>query len=519
MGKSGVKILFLLRNGIGFGHFKRALCIAEKLHEKGCKMFFITQAKSYQIFIDKGFQVYNFPLVETISNNNAQNIVYDIINKIINEIDPDLILEDTNPEEYYLSLPAVKSRRKALILRRIGSENLLNYINNGIYNEYEKVLFMSDKDELISNLHFHRNKLILKYSTKFNFYGDVFDEVNVLKKGIINNYCNNGEKLITINCGAGGIQLGEDVCSKIFNSVVNVIPKLQRNFNNKLKFLIITGSYNNFTLDKVIADKFGVIVKRYESSLANIIKESDLCILRPGYNVTMEALSGKSEIILLPGISYMEDHLEWCKELCDKYGAHYLPVDELSGLYKKIKYCLQHKSRKSKPVNYLNQVSISILKIATSPTLLYLKKRICVVFNQNEISNKMRIITRLESPINNSSQVVAFIDDGSGLSCSDYDGVFNLKEHNILGLNFIKLNCNTKLNNLKQQINNHLNNGETCFLMDLVDDIEKSAKINNYLISVGASIVSVDEMISEKCNSLLKSFKWTAPKQLFGDLK
>ena len=43
------KIVFMLQNGIGFGHFKLALTISKYMKDK-CEISFITQAKSTMIF-------------------------------------------------------------------------------------------------------------------------------------------------------------------------------------------------------------------------------------------------------------------------------------------------------------------------------------------------------------------------------------------------------------------------------------------------------------------------------------
>ena len=216
MGKGEVKkILYLLKNGIGFGHFKRSIVIARKLREMGCEVAFIAQAKSFDIFKNQGFQVFNFPMVEQATNNNQQYIFYEMLNSLIEEINPDLILEDTYPDEYYLSLPAVLSRNKILILRRLNSEGIFNYIKSGLFNEYNKILILQDKQSFINKQKFDLNKLFLS-SPKFEFFGDVFDKIEKIDNTKKAEFCKADEKLIVVNCGAGGQQIGQDFVKILF---------------------------------------------------------------------------------------------------------------------------------------------------------------------------------------------------------------------------------------------------------------------------------------------------------------
>lgn len=88
------KIVFMLQNGIGFGHFKLALTISKYMKDK-CEISFITQAKSTMIFDNYDYKVYNFPMLYSLKSNNEILIMNNLINKLIEDIHPDLIIEDT----------------------------------------------------------------------------------------------------------------------------------------------------------------------------------------------------------------------------------------------------------------------------------------------------------------------------------------------------------------------------------------------------------------------------------------
>ena len=77
----------------------------------------------------------------------------------------------------------------------------------------------------------------------------------------------------------------------------------------------------------------------------------------------MEALSGNENILLLPGISYMEDQDVWCKELKLEYGIDFLNVNNLEKLQEKIeKLILKNIRLSKKPINNTCNVSYEILK-------------------------------------------------------------------------------------------------------------------------------------------------------------
>lgn len=96
----------MLQNGIGFGHFKLALTIPKYLSEQ-CEISFITQTKSTEIFDNYNYKVYNITMLYTLKSNNEILIMDKIINSLIGKIKPDVIIEDTYLEDFYLNLPVL----------------------------------------------------------------------------------------------------------------------------------------------------------------------------------------------------------------------------------------------------------------------------------------------------------------------------------------------------------------------------------------------------------------------------
>lgn len=358
------KIIFMLQNGIGFGHFKLALNISKYLKDE-CEIFFITQAKSTRIFDDYDYKVYNFPMLYTLKSNNEILIINNLLNDLINEIQPDLVIEDTYPEDFYLNLPSLMNVSKVLLLNRLNSSEFENYYFNGILNQYKKIIVLKDKEYFINEITSKEVKLFSENSSRMIYLSGIYNEpTENIKKSVRNKYnLNNFEKNIVVNCGAGGWHIGSNVCESIFEKIINITNNLvEKNIN--IQTILVLGPYSDYLQDKfknIISNNIKIV--DFETNLDALFNEVDLCVLRPGYNSTMEALAGNENILLLPGISYMEDQDIWCEELKSEYGIDFLNVNNLEKLQEKIENLITKNIRlPKKPINNTYKVSSEILK-------------------------------------------------------------------------------------------------------------------------------------------------------------
>lgn len=227
------KIVFMLQNGIGFGHFKLALNISKYLKEE-CEISFITQAKSIRIFDDYDYRVYNFPMLYTLKSNNEILIINNILDDLINEIQPDLVIEDTYPEDFYLNLPSLMNVSKILLLNRLNNSEFENYYFNGILNQYKKIIVLKDKECFINEITSKEVRIFSENSTRMVYLSGVYNEpTKSIKQSVREKYnLNNFEKNIVVNCGAGGWHIGSNVCESIFEEVIKITNNLiEKNVN------------------------------------------------------------------------------------------------------------------------------------------------------------------------------------------------------------------------------------------------------------------------------------------------
>lgn len=332
------RVLFLLKNGIGYGHFQRTLVIAEELRCLGCKCFFICQAGSLKIFEDRGFPVFNFPFLARLPNNLSELVFTDLIDGIIDRIDPDVVIEDTYPDDKYLSMPSVQNRRKVLILRRMNPMELNGLRLSGHLQNYERILCLEQADEFFAECNVPELRTAARFSAKFSFLGSVFktptkNEIARMHK----EYKNPDFPLVVVNAGAGGEHLSGRESRTIFKNAIEAAKEFE---TEKLyvNFVIVGGVYN------VESFEVGGNVKvvGYEPHLAALLAAADICIVRPGYNVVHEALCGGSKIIAIPGVSYMEQQAYWVKTLARKYGVKVCEDASPSGIIALINESLQN---------------------------------------------------------------------------------------------------------------------------------------------------------------------------------
>lgn len=432
------KIVFMLQNGIGFGHFKLALTISKYMKDK-CDISFITQAKSTVIFDNYDYKVYNFPMLYSLKSNNEILIMNNLINKLIEDIHPDLIIEDTYPEDFYMNLPSTKNISKILLMNRLNSTEFENFFYNGVLNQYDKLIVLKEKDVFINEINAKEVKNYATYSDRIVYLNGVFNEpTEDVKKEVEKKYnLNNFEKNIVVNCGAGGWHIGNNICEKIFDKVIDVTNNLVKKGMN-VQSILVLGPYSKYLEEKYkesINEHIRIV--DFETNLDALFTKTDLVILRPGYNTTMEALAGKQNVLLLPGISYMEDQDVWCRELAEIYGIDYINVDNLDNMDSKIEELLNNNKRTSaKPINNTKNVANEILNTLTK-NIKNKEVQICVnnLINGNALSLPKNVYNLTENKT---------IDSIPVLNMSDINFLDYPKYNSFIFVNDINLELNRK---------------------------------------------------------------------------
>lgn len=330
------RVIFLLQNGIGFGHFKLALTIATRFDPTCYEIVFLSQAKSTRIFKGYAFKVYNFPPVYALKTNNEILLINTLINRLLETLKPNLVIEDTYPDTFYLNLPALINIPKALIVNRLTASEFESYYYTGLLGQYDKLVVLKKKEEFVSGISTIEIRNFAAHSDRFAYCGNVFNEpsqaqcLSVREKYSFSNF----DRTIVVNCGAGGWHIGENVCKDIFKHVIEAANIINAN-SQRVQFILLIGPYSSYLKEQLAARvKVPKCVRfvDFDDNLDALFHEADLVVLRPGYNSTMEALAGKGRVLLLPGISYLEEQSAWCEELRQRYGIEYVSAFRLEEL-------------------------------------------------------------------------------------------------------------------------------------------------------------------------------------------
>jgi len=327
------KVVYLLQNGIGYGHFRLALTVAKHFDSSLYEIIFITQARSLQAFKDYPYRVFNFPMFHTLKSNNETALFYSLLDSLLEKLAPVAVIEDTYPDNFYQNLPSLQYVPRILIVNRLAVSEFEEYYFGGIVSYYDKVIVLRDKDSYSSLFNSWEVRNFIRFSDKIVSFGDVFSEPDDTTRILIRNKYNMDEfeKTMVVSCGAGGWHIGDNICRTIISRVMAIAEEIISK-GRHLQLVILTGPYSGYLLDELVASlRFpeNIRIITTETYADALFAEADVTILRPGYNSTLEALAGKSSVILLPGISYMEEQDTWCAELKSKYGIDYVPVSSL----------------------------------------------------------------------------------------------------------------------------------------------------------------------------------------------
>lgn len=527
------KVIFMLQNGIGFGHFKLALNISKYLNDK-CEISFITQAKSTEIFDNYNYKVYNFPMLYTLKSNNEILIMNKVINALIKKINPDVIIEDTYPEDFYLNLPELMNVPKVLLLNRLSSSEFENFYYNGTLNQYDKLIILKDKECFVNDITSMEVKNYVNYSDKVRYLSGIFNEPTIeVKDGIIEKYnLNKFDKNIVVSCGAGGWHIGSNVCEEIFKKAIEITNKL----NNKglnIQTILVLGPYSKYLeehLKKCITNNKNIKIVDFETNLDALFHVVDLCILRPGYNSTMEAISGSANVLLLPGISYMEEQEIWCQELKQMYGIHYINVNNLNFLNKEVSKLINSNVRtKNKVENNTKKVADEIYNIMNRRSD---KKVIRLAFNIlnnntcfNFISNSNIDIVTYKNGIyylndipiinkgnfdyqkfNEFNELIIYNDKNFEYErLSYYDSRYHIANDGHIIIEYEEI-VFTSLNNLFKEVNSILNNPQKFNNNIIIKILVQEKNINDEVILPLLNYLNKNNIIIENINSYLCEF-------------
>lgn len=297
-------VVLLVKNGIGFGHIRRALLVAEALHDAGrLRPILISQAGSLALYRESPVRVVNFPLLHRVPSAITEDLYLDLLDRLLTRLDPALVVEDTYPDARYRRLPALADRPRVLIMRRLDGLSLDEIRDRGDLAYYDQILIAQEKDAFRREGHSGESLAAVELSGRFTFVGEIAHRPTPEAAQTARDaYAPGDRPLVVVNGGAGGDQLADGYGDRLFEACRSVAASLAEE-THPAQFVFVTGPYY---AGRPLRDTENVRVRRFEPQLAALLAAADVAVIKPGNNVVAEARAGRARLILVPDASFME---------------------------------------------------------------------------------------------------------------------------------------------------------------------------------------------------------------------
>ncbi|MFE9407326.1 hypothetical protein ACFYN0_00775 [Streptomyces sp. NPDC006704] len=312
-------VALLVKNGIGFGHLRRAVLIAEAIRRRGqLKPVIISQASSLSLFRDTPVDVINFPLLQRVSSAVAEDAYTAILDRLLDRLDPAVVVEDTYPDPRYLALPALAHRPRLLVMRRLDGASFDHLRAQGRFAAFDKILIAQSRADFAREGHSGDSTSAAEYSGRFSFVGNLsYSPTPAEVARARATYAPHGEPLVVVNGGAGGDQMPDGYGDRLFGACTQVAERLLAE-GHRARFVFVTGPYY---AGRPLSATENVTVRRYEPSLPALLAASHVAIIKPGNNALSEALAGPAHLVLVPDVSFLEGLDEHAARIVEQYGG------------------------------------------------------------------------------------------------------------------------------------------------------------------------------------------------------
>lgn len=311
--------LFLVKNGIGFGHIRRALLVAEAVQTRQqLRPVVVSQASSLALYRHSRVRVVNFPLLHRVPSAVAEDWYTDVLNMLVQRLDPVVVIEDTYPDVRYQRLPALADRPRLLLMRRLDGASFDQIRSRGGFDHYDEILIAQDERAFREEGHSGESLTAVERSGRFTFVGNIAclpspQEIADART----TYVPDGRPLVVVNGGAGGDQMPDGYGDRLFSACHQIAARLGAE-GHPARFVLVTGPYY---AGRPLASAPNVLVRAFEPRLAALLAAADVTVIKPGNNALSEALAGAGRLVLVPDVSFMEGVDHHAARIVDRYGG------------------------------------------------------------------------------------------------------------------------------------------------------------------------------------------------------
>lgn len=326
---TGCDVLFLVKNDSGLGHIRRAVVLSRALRRSGVSSVIVSQASSLVMFDDPELRVVNLPLMDRLRSSAAEEAYAALLDAVVARLDPELVVEDTYPDRRYLELSGLQGLPRVLVLRRLDPVAFEQVRRRGGFSHYDRVLVAQTWEDFEAEPHTSATRRLVMSSGRFRFVGPVFHEPTPQEVSAVQRRYQVGEQpLVVVNAGSGGDQLNDAFADRLFANARRIADTCLRR-RLSARFVLVVGPYYR---GRQIEPGKNVEVVGFEPRLAALLRLASVAVVRPGHNVVHEALGGPAQLVLVPGIPWMEGQPEFAHRLATRVGATVVDVDDYEAL-------------------------------------------------------------------------------------------------------------------------------------------------------------------------------------------
>ncbi|WP_019030965.1 hypothetical protein [Salinispora arenicola] len=320
--------VFLVKNGIGFGHIRRALILAEAVQKAGrLRPVVISQASSLVLYRNSPVRVVNLPLLHRVPSAVTEDFYTDLLDRLLDRLNPAVVIEDTYPDARYRRLPALADRPRILVMRRLDGLSLDQIRQRGDLAHYDRILIAQDEADFRREGHSGETLAAVESSNRFAFVGNIACAPRRSQATAVRReYSPHGAPLVVVNGGAGGDQMPDGYGHRLFHACHRIAAALSAEANPAV-FVFVTGPYY---AGGEIRPAPNVTVRRFEPRLPALLAAADVAVIKPGNNALSEALTGHARLVLVPDRSFMEGLDEHAARVAVYYGGAVGQPDQTS---------------------------------------------------------------------------------------------------------------------------------------------------------------------------------------------
>ena len=308
----------MVKNGIGFGHIRRALLLAKALAASGrCRPIVISQATSLAMYDTANVPVINFPLLDRVPSDVTEDCYVEILEELLRQLDPAVVVEDTYPDPRYTALSSLREVPRVLVMRRLDGASFDTLRQAGRFAPFDDVVILQTPEEFAAEGH-SALSLMATRSPAVSFVGNISatpTQADVERARAT--WSPDSAPLVVVAAGAGGDQMPDGYGDRLFSSCASIAGALHDD-GHSARFVLVTGPYY---AGRPLPEGPNLSVCQFLPDLAALLGAAHVAILKPGNNGVSEALLGGANLVLVPDISFMEGLGQQSARVVEKYGG------------------------------------------------------------------------------------------------------------------------------------------------------------------------------------------------------